>query len=83
MSTIGRFTGADFKANVQAAMADGALSKAEFTALAKEFSELNNLAKYAASSWLSGTHPGLCGAIRSGNYENVQALGMDKAGGAD
>ncbi|MFH1812025.1 MAG: hypothetical protein ABIJ09_25020 [Pseudomonadota bacterium] len=77
MSTIGRLTGADFKANVAKAMDDGKLSKAEFSALTKEYSGLNNLAKYAAMSWVSGTYPGLGGAIRSGNFDNVQALGMD------
>ena len=77
MSMLGKLTGADFKANVQQAMSDGKLSKAEFAALHKEFSDLNGLAKYASSSWVSATYPGLSGAIRSGNYSNVQALGKD------
>ncbi len=63
MSLIGRFTGANFKQNVQNAAKDG-ISQQEFAALKREFDGLNNLAKYAVSSWVAGTYPGLEGALR-------------------
>lgn len=63
MGIIDRFTGAQFKKNVQAAAADG-ISQQEFTALKKEFDGLWGLAKYAVSSWVASEHPGLEGALR-------------------
>ena len=63
MGIIDRLSGASFKKNVQAAAADG-ISQQEFAALKQEFQGLNNLAKYAVSSWIAGTYPGLEGALR-------------------
>jgi hypothetical protein len=63
MGLLDRLTGQTFKNNVQAAARDG-ISQQEFASLKREFDGLNNLAKYAVSSWIAGTYPGLEGALR-------------------
>lgn len=59
----GGFTGANLKRNIEAAAKDG-ISQQEFASLKREFQALGNLGKYAVSSWVAGTYPGLEGALR-------------------
>ena len=80
MSFIGRFTGANLKQNVQNAAKDG-ISENEFAALKKEFQGLNGLAKYAVSSWIAGTYPGLEGALRMQGSANEGWNTYKAAGG--
>lgn len=59
---------AQFKKNVQDAVAQG-LTRERFMQLCVQYNSLNNLEKYAVSSWLVAQYPELEQAIRSQDYD--------------
>jgi hypothetical protein len=74
MAGLDKWIGAEFKKLVDRGMADKKLTREEFAEIVEEFRKLNPLSKYAVSSWMAGTYPGLEGAVRGGEYENWLAL---------
>ena len=65
-----------FKDAVNEKMDSGSgLSQAEFSQLQTQYAELNGLAKYAVSSWMSLEYPALDGALRGAGFPAYEAAG--------